>query len=155
MFNTAAAHHLTAKAARAVLLAFICLATFLPSPATAATTTIEFQKSFDPAATAANGTPTWTGTITSGSGGTIEMRLVDYREAGKVEHLVLDFTIDQGGIVTTARMSGTFNNSTEQTVLNGTVTSGPWEGATAHEQGVRTDADASAFTGWLRLQHAA
>lgn len=119
----------------------------VPSPVT-----IEFEKSYDPAATAANSTPTWTGTITSGSGGTIEMRLVDYRANGKIEHLVLDFYVDHGGDLTIARMAGTFNNETQQTVLNGSVSSGPYAGSTAHEEGLRIDADTSSFVGWLRLQ---
>lgn len=123
-----------------------------PADASPAPVTIHFAKSYDPAATNANGTPTWTGTLTSGATGTIEMRLVDYRADGEIEHLVLDFFINTTEGQTTARLAGTFNNTTERTVLNGTVGTGPWAGATAHEQGLRIDEDTSSFEGWVRLQ---
>lgn len=42
------------------------------------------------------------------------MRLVDYRSEGEIEHLVLDFLINTTDGLTTARLAGTFNNTTER-----------------------------------------
>ena len=153
MTNTTAVHR-TWFTALLLLAAFgVAYAVGVPAAhASSEPTTVEFEKSFDPAATEANGTPTWTGTITSGDGGTIEMRLVDYRANGMIEHLVLDFILTTDDGVTTARMAGTFNNQTQRTVLNGTVTGGVLAGATAHEEGLRTDADTSSFVGSLQIQ---
>lgn len=108
---------------------------------------ISFEKQFDPEATAANGTPTWTGTV---PGGTLEVRLVDASASGPVEHLVVDFIV-VGPITFTARVRGPFNPATERTALNGRVTSGMFEGARVHEEGLRIDEATSRFVGTIRV----
>jgi hypothetical protein len=109
---------------------------------------ISFEKQFNEDATDDNGgIPTWTGTV---PGGTLEVRLLDGWASGPVEHLVLDFIV-AGPFTFTARVRGTFNPATERTALNGTVTSGMFEGARVHEEGLRVDAATSRFVGTIRI----
>ena len=121
----------------------------IPAQASSKPIVIEFQKQFDPAATEVNGTPTWTGTTSDG--GTVEVRLIDYRATGKVEDLTVDFIVAIDEVSFVARVAGMFNGSTERTKLNGTVVSGWLEGARVHEEGLRTDANTSHFIGTLTI----
>lgn len=106
---------------------------------------ISFEKEFDPVATELNGTPTWTGTV---RGGTLEVRLVEFSASGAAEHIVVDFIV-VGPTSFTARVGGIFNTATERTALNGQVTSGMFEGAQVHEEGLRVDAATSRFVGTI------
>jgi hypothetical protein len=131
----------------------VLLATAPVAGASQAPEVIRFEKQFDPVATALNGTPTWTGTV---PGGTLEVRLVDYSASGAVEHIVVDFIV-VGPTSFTARVGGIFNTKTERTALNGQVTSGMFEGARVHEEGLRVDAATSRFVGtiWIMRGSAA
>jgi hypothetical protein len=125
----------------------VLVATGPAAGASQAPRVINFEKRFDPVATALNGTPTWTGSV---PGGTLEVRLMDYSASGAVEHLVLDFIV-AGPTSFTARVGGIFNTATERTALNGQVTSGMFAGARVHEEGLRVDAETSTFVGTIRI----
>lgn len=132
----------------AILAAGMMLPATTPAAgATPAPVVISFEKQFDPEATERNGTPTWTGTV---PGGTLEVRLVDYSVTGTAEHIVVDFIV-MGPISFTARVGGIFNTVTERTTLNGQVTSGMFEGARVHEEGLRVDAATSRFLGTITI----
>lgn len=114
--------------------------------------TLTFQKQFDPARTTANGTPTWTGTI-SGDGwsGSLEARLVDYAAAGVTEHVSVLHVVDAGARSFSFLGTGMFNNVTNRIVLDGEVDAGWMAGARVHDEAVRTDAASSRYVGTYRL----
>lgn len=113
---------------------------------------LRFEKQFDAARTSANGTPTWTGTI-SGDGwsGSLEARLVDYRAAAVTEHVQVLHLVEAGARSFTFVGSGTFNNITNRIVLDGEVDSGWMAGAQVHDEALRTEPSLSRFVGTFRL----
>ena len=115
-------------------------------------TVIPFDKHYNPAASAANGTTTWTGV--AGHGATVQVRLVDFRLSGDAEHLTVDWTVSMGSRSFDARLTGIFDDSTERAVLNGVVTAGWLRGAQVHEEGIRVDAATSRIQGTLQLMPA-
>lgn len=139
-----------ARPSIAALIAVLSLVTVaVPARASSGPIVIEFQKQFDAAATEVNGTPTWMGTTSDG--GTVEVRLIDYRATGKAEHITVDFIVATDEVSFVARVAGIFNLSTERTTLNGTIVTGWLEGARVHEEGLRTDANTSHFVGTLQI----
>lgn len=114
--------------------------------------TWSFDVSFDPVATAANAAPTWTGTATGPSSGTIAVKLVGAELRGEALHIELEVTVAAGAHSSIVRLSGVFNEVTTRGVMNGVVSSGWLSGAEAHQQAARFDpASPARLTGTLRL----
>jgi hypothetical protein len=111
-----------------------------------------FDVSFDPAATAANAAPTWTGTATGPGSGTIAVKLVGAELRGEALHIELEVTVAAGVRSSTVELSGVFNEVTTRGVMNGVVSSGWLSGARAHQEAARFDpASPARLTGTLRL----
>ena len=139
---------------RSIVLLAAILAAVVTAPAasTSAPVTLAFDKRFDPARTAANGAPTWTGTIAGdGWSGSLEAVLTDYRASGVVEHVCVTHAVDAGTRSFTWEGCGTFNNVTNRIVLNGEVVSGWMAGARVHDDATRFDPSISRFVGEYRL----
>ena len=120
--------------------------------ASSAPVTWSFDVSFDSAATAVNGVPTWTGTASGPGSGTIAVMLVAADLRGKALHIELEVTVAAGAQSSTVRLGGVFNDVTTRAVLNGVVSSGWLAGAQAHQEAARFDPASSArLTGTLRL----
>jgi hypothetical protein len=120
--------------------------------ASSAPVTWSFDVSFDPAATAANGAPTWTGTASGPGWGTIAVKLLGADLRGEALHIELEVTLAAGAQSSTVQLSGLFNEVTTRGVLNGIVSKGWFAGAQAHQEAARFDPTSSArLTGTLRL----
>jgi hypothetical protein len=120
--------------------------------ASSAPVTWSFDVSFDPAATATNGAPTWTGTASGPGSGTIAVKLLAANPRGEALHIELEVTVAAGALSSTVQLSGVFNEVTTRGVLNGVVSSGWLAGAQAHQKAARLDPTSSArLTGTLRL----
>jgi hypothetical protein len=120
--------------------------------ASSAPVTWSFDVSFDSAATAANGLPTWTGTATGPSSGTIAVKLLGADLRGEALHIELEVAVTAGAQSSTVQLSGVFNEVTTRGVLNGVVSSGWLAGARAHQEAARFDpASPARLTGTLRL----
>jgi hypothetical protein len=120
--------------------------------AASAPVTWSFDVSFDPAATGANGAPTWTGTATGPSSGTIALKLLDADLRGQALHIELEVALAAGALSSTVQLSGVFNEVTTRGVLKGVVSNGWLAGAQAHQEAARFDPASSArLTGTLRL----
>ena len=114
--------------------------------------TWSFDVSIDPAATATNGVPTWTGTASGPASGTITVKLLDDELRGEALHIDLEVAVVAGTRSSTVRLSGVFNEVTTRGVLNGTVSSGWLAGARAHQEAARFDpASPARLIGTLRL----
>jgi hypothetical protein len=113
---------------------------------------ITFDKQFDLAKTIANGTPTWSGTVSGDVTGTLETRLIlPTKPSGEVEHVVFDFIVTAGVASFTARLEGVFNARKDTIIMNGVVSDGWLEGARVHEAGVGVDRTTSRYQGTLRV----
>ena len=111
-----------------------------------------FDVSIDPAATAANGVPTWDRTASGPTSGTIAVKLFDDELRGEALHIDLEVAVAAGARSSTVRLSGVFNEVTTRGVLNGTVSSGWLAGARAHQEAARFDpASPARLIGTLRL----
>jgi hypothetical protein len=141
------------RIARMAALAAAIVAAAMPASAGAgsAPAEIQFEKTFDLAATVAGGAPTWRGTAAGAAVGTVETRLLSVRETGSVSHLSAEWTVTAGERSFTARVAGIYNSSSQIIVLNGVVTDGWMEGAQIHERGVRPDPNVSRYIGTLTL----
>ena len=73
--------------------------------ASSAPVTWSFDVSFDSAATAVNGVPTWTGTASGPGSGTIAVMLVAADLRGKALHIELEVTVAAGAQSSTVRPS--------------------------------------------------
>jgi hypothetical protein len=99
-----------------------------------------------------NGAPTWTGTATGPSSGTIAVKLLDSDLRGEALHIELEVAVTAGAQSSTVQLSGAFNEVTTRGVLSGVVTSGWLTGARAHQEAARFDpASPARLTGTLRL----
>ena len=138
---------------RVAALAATTCAVAIPASAGAASARaeIEFEKTFDPAATIANGAPTWRGTASGDAVGTVESKLLAFSETGTVSQLDAEWTVTAGQRSFKARVSGIYNSSSQIIVLNGVVTEGWMKGAQIHERGVRPDPNVSQYIGTLTL----
>lgn len=135
-----------------VAAAIVASASLAGAASSSAPVTLTFEKQYDPARSAANGTATWTGTI-SGDGwsGGLEARLVDWRAAGVTEHVSVLHLVEAGSRSFTFLASGMFNNVTNRIVLDGEVDSGWMAGAQVHDEALRTEPSLSRFVGTFRL----
>jgi hypothetical protein len=114
--------------------------------------TWSFDVSFDPAATVANGVPTWTGTAGGPASGTIAVKLLNAELRGEALHIDLEVAVAAGAQSSTILLSGVFNEVTTQGVLNGTVSGGWLAGARAHQEAARFDpASPARLIGTLRV----
>ena len=114
--------------------------------------TWSFDVSFDEVATAANDAPTWTGTATGPSSGTIAVKLVGAELRGEALHIELEVAVAAGMHSSIVHLNGVFNEVTTRGVMNGVVSSGWLSGAEAHQQAARFDpASPARLTGTLRL----
>lgn len=117
------------------------------APAANAPIAITFVKSFDRSSGSYKGT--------TGDGGTIEMWVSapdapERGETGSMQHFVVRVEATLGnGSSFAAELRGTFNSSTEKTLLTGTVTEGWLAGARAKEQGVHVGGGTFEGTLWL------
>lgn len=120
--------------------------------ASSAPVTWRFDVSFDSAATAANGAPTWTGTASGPDSGTIAVKLLAADLRGEALHIELEIAVAAGAHSSTIQLSGVFNEVTTRGVLNGIVSNGWLAGAQAHQEAARFDpASPARLTGTLRL----
>lgn len=135
----------------ALIAAALVVATPSTAGAGSAPAVIEFDKTFDPAASVANGAPTWRGPASGDAVGTVETKLLSFSETGSVSQLEAEWTVNAGARSFKARVSGIFNPNSQIIVLNGVVTEGWMEGAQIHERGVRPDLSVSRYVGTLTL----
>jgi hypothetical protein len=117
--------------------------------ASSAPVTWSFDVSF---AGVVDGAPTWTGTATGPSSGTIAVKLLGADLRGEALHIELEVAVTAGAHSSTVQLSGVFNEVTTRGVLNGVVSSGWLAGARAHQEAARFDpASPARLTGTLRL----
>jgi hypothetical protein len=90
---------------------------------------------------------------TTSDGGTLDMWMSDSSVVGDAQYFTATFVISarQPGHSFTAVLRGSFDFNTLRTELDGRVTDGWREGASAHEEGELTQVDPLTFEGSLTL----
>lgn len=137
-------------------VALAAVAGLLAARPAAATTPVtwSFDVTFDLSATIANGTPTWTGTVSGPGSGSVEVKLLSARLAGEALHIGLEYTISAGSMSQTIELVGVFNEVTLRAVSNGGVTGGWLDGARVHQDAERIDSAVGRLVGSLRIMPA-
>jgi hypothetical protein len=91
---------------------------------------------------------------TTSDGGSIHMLVSNRSVTGNMQHFDVTIWTTVDGQPITAELTGTFNFSTAQTLLNGVVVDGWLEGARIHEQGNLVSLDPITFTGVISIMPA-
>lgn len=138
----------------AAVLATVAVAASAPPAIAAAPVTWSFDVTFDPSATLANGTPTWTGTVSGPASGSVEVNLLSARLAGQALHIGLEYAISAGSMSQTIELAGVFNEVTLRAVSNGRVTGGWLAGARVHQEAERIDSSTGRLVGSVRVMPA-